>query len=709
MRARRDAALRLLKTMLAASIVIPAALFSYASWINYQDSIAHADEQLTAALNILSEHASKVFQSIDLAVTSVDAIAGDLPDEQIKARQEALHYQLSKLEKALATVDAIFIADRNGRALASSAIFPLPPDTSVADRDYFQAQAERNAGTYVGAVLQSRATKERFFGVSRRRPADDGQFTGIIMISVVPKVFTEFYKQLAGDTSASFSLARSDGAILARYPAPPGDVTHFGPDSEFIRNIGRQPERGIVTTTSIDGTQRRIAYRKLGYSDLYVSDGLPTDEIYSRWIRLMASHLIFGIPATLFLFGLVLLTIRRTQAFYAEAERREVAEQALRQSQKMEAVGQLTGGVAHDFNNLLTIIIGNLGIAKRGVVEARAERALNNALVGAERAAQLTQRLLAFSRRQPLNPRVLDVNKLIVSISDLLVRTLGENIELESIGAAGLWKVEADASELESTLLNLALNARDAMPEGGKLTIETSNAYLDEGYCQQHAGVAPGQYILIAITDNGGGMSAETIDRAFEPFFTTKEAGKGTGLGLSQVYGFMKQSEGHVKIYSESGEGTTIKLYLPRRDGNEAAHSVDEPASSERGRAETILIVEDDDGVRQYASEILRDLNYQIIEAKDSATALRLLDADKKFDLLLTDVVLPGKNGRELATEVERRRPGTKVIFMTGYSRNAIVHHGRLDPGTALIQKPLIERVLAQKIRQILDSGSDAQ
>jgi len=709
MRARRDAALRLLKTMLAASIVIPAALFSYASWINYQDSIAHADEQLTASLNILSEHASKVFQSVDLAVTSVDAIAGDLPDEQIKARQEALHYQLTKLEKALATVDAIFIADRNGRALASSAIFPLPPDTSVADRDYFQAQAERNAGTYVGAVLQSRATKERFFGVSRRRPADDGQFTGIIMISVVPKVFTEFYKQLAGDTSASFSLARSDGAILARYPAPPGDVTHFGPDSEFIRNIGRQPERGIVTTTSIDGTQRRIAYRKLGYSDLYVSDGLPTDEIYSRWIRLMASHLIFGIPATLFLFGLVLLTIRRTQAFYAEAERREVAEQALRQSQKMEAVGQLTGGVAHDFNNLLTIIIGNLGIAKRGVVEARAERALNNALVGAERAAQLTQRLLAFSRRQPLNPRVLDVNKLIVSISDLLVRTLGENIELESIGAAGLWKVEADASELESTLLNLALNARDAMPEGGKLTIETSNAYLDEGYCQQHAGVAPGQYILIAITDNGGGMSAETIDRAFEPFFTTKEAGKGTGLGLSQVYGFMKQSEGHVKIYSESGEGTTIKLYLPRRDGNEAAHSVDEPASSERGRAETILIVEDDDGVRQYASEILRDLNYQIIEAKDSATALRLLDADKKFDLLLTDVVLPGKNGRELATEVERRRPGTKVIFMTGYSRNAIVHHGRLDPGTALIQKPLIERVLAQKIRQILDSGSDAQ
>ena len=440
---------------------------------------------------------------------------------------------------------------------------------------------------------------------------------------------------------------------------------------------------------------------------MYVSAGLQIDTIVYGWMRLMASHLIFGIPATLFLVGLVSLALRRTRAFYAEADRRELAEQALRKSQKMEAVGQLTGGVAHDFNNLLTIIIGNIGIAKRGVVEARAERALDNALVGAERAAQLTQRLLAFSRRQPLNPRVLDVNKLILSISDLLTRTLGENIKLETISGAGLWKVEADASEMESTLLNLALNARDSMPEGGKLTIETSNAYLDDEFCRQQEELTPGQYILIAISDSGSGMSAETIDRAFEPFFTTKEAGKGPGLGLSQVYGFMKQSNGHVKIYSEPGEGTTIKLYLPRREGDEAAVSGDDQAGSDRGREETILIVEDDDGVRQYASEILRDLNYQVIEAKDSASALRLLEANKKFDLLLTDVVLPGKNGRELATEIDRRRPGTKILFMTGYSRNAIVHHGRLDPGTELIQKPLIERDLARKIRQVLDNPSD--
>jgi two-component system, NtrC family, sensor kinase len=597
------------------------------------------------------------------------------------------------------------VVDKNGNPLVSSAGFPIPEGADVADRDYFIAQAEHDMGTFVGQILQPRVRKVPFFGVSRRRPASGGQFAGVIMVAVVPQVFSDFYNELGHDTTASFSLARSDGAILARHPEPPGGVTHFGRSSGFMLNVTNNPEGGIVTSNnSVDGVQRRIAYRKLGYANLYVSDGLQTQTIVNEWIRLMSTHLIFGIPATTFLFILVLLTIRRTQAFYAEAERRELAEQALRQSQEMEAVGPLTGGVAHDFNNLLTIIIGNLGIAKRGVVEARAERALNNALVGAERAAQLTQRLLAFSRRQPLNPRVLDANKLILSISDLLARTLGEDIELETIGGAGLWSVEVDASELESTLLNLALNARDAMPEGGKLTIETSNAYLDEEYCRQHDGVIPGQYILIAVSDSGAGMSTETADRAFEPFFTTKEAGKGTGLGLSQVYGFMKQSEGHVKIYSEPGDGTTIKLYLPRRDGDEALISEEDSEGSDRGRGETILVVEDDDGVRQYAAEILRDLNYQVIEAKDSATALRLLDADKQFDLMLTDVVLPGKNGRELANEVEKRRPDVKIIFMTGYSRNAIVHHGRLDAGTELIPKPLIERVMARKIRQVLDS-----
>ncbi len=707
MRARRDAAIRLLKIMMVAAIVIPVTLFSYVAWLTYRNTAAHTDEQLWANLGVMSEHTAGIFQSIELAFTAVDAVAGNLTDDQIKAAEPGLHERLSKLEKASLAADAILIVDKNGHSLVSSAVSPIPATVSVADRDYFAAQKERDAGTFVGALLTPRVRQGEFFGVSRRRPLQDGEFNGVIMIAVTPKVFIDFYTQLEHDAQGGgFSLARRNGDILARYPPAPNGIKKFGPKSGFMLNVAEHPGGAILTTSnSLTGIERRIVFRKLPYGDLYVSDGVATSAIVHEWLRTITVHLYFGIPATLLLFTLVLLTMRRTRQLYVEAERRELAEQALRQSQKMEAVGQLTGGVAHDFNNLLTIIIGNIGIAKRGVVEARAERALNHALGGAERAAQLTQRLLAFSRQQPLNPRAVDPNRLIVGISDILTRTLGENIQMETISGAGLWKIEVDLSELESALLNLALNARDAMPNGGKLTIETSNAYLDDEYCRQHANLLPGQYVLIAVSDNGVGMSSENVDRVFEPFFTTKETGKGTGLGLSQVYGFMKQSGGHVKIYSELGEGTTIKLYLPRHDGEEADIPVADPAGSDRGRGETILIVEDDDGVRQYAAEILRDLNYQVIEAKDSASALRLLDADKAFDLMLTDVMLPGKNGRELANEVEARRPGVKVIFMTGYSRNAIVHQGRLDRGTELISKPLIEGVVARKIRQVLDAA----
>jgi two-component system, NtrC family, sensor kinase len=706
MRARRDAAIRGLKVMIVASVAIPVAIFCYASWIGYQNTFAHADERLLANLGIMAEHTSGVFQSVDLTFAAIAAIAGDLTDQQIKASEQALHVQLVKLEKATIAIDAILIVDKDGHTLVSSAIYPVPSNVGVADRDYFVAQKEKDAGTYVGAVLEPRVRKGKFFGVSRRRPPRNGEFTGIVMVAVKPQIFSDFYTQLARDAGGGgFSLAKSDGVILARFPDPPNGITRFGPDSGFMLNVPRYPNGAVVTTNhSVEGVQWRIAFRKLGYSNLYVSDGVATDVIISDWLRTMSAHLYFGIPAVIVLLVLVLMTMRRTRELYAEAERRELAEEGLRQAQKMEAVGQLTGGVAHDFNNLLTIILGNLGIAKRGVVEARAERALNNARIGAERAAQLTRRLLAFSRQQPLDPKTVDANKLIVSMSDLLNRSLGENIALETISGAGIWKIECDVSELESALLNLALNARDAMPDGGKLTIETSNAYLDDEYCRHHADLMPGQYVLIAVSDNGMGMSAETIERAFDPFFTTKETGKGTGLGLSQVYGFVKQSKGHVRIYSESGEGTTIKLYFPRHDGEETVMSADEQGDPERGRGETILIVEDDDGVREYASDILRDLNYQVIEAKDSASAMRLLEADRPFDLMLTDVVLPGISGRALADEVIRRRPGAKVIFMTGYSRNAIVHQGRLDRGTELISKPLTEATVARKIRQVLDA-----
>jgi signal transduction histidine kinase/CheY-like chemotaxis protein len=704
MRARRDAAVRLLKTALVASIVVPAAIFCWGAWVTYNNAFAHADEQLSATLDILAGQANTVFESVALTFTSVDTLVDATPDDQIKASERKLHDKLHELEGATEAVNAIRILDKDGHILVSSQALPAPRFQDLSGRDYFTAQVPADAGTFIGSVLQPRFSQGAYFGVSRRRPLQNGQFAGVIAVSVIPEVFTEFFSRLVRDSGGNYVILKADGNILARYPPSPTGVTRVFPQGGFMQLLVTHPEGGITTSRqTVDGIDRRVGVRKMSNWGLYVSAGIEMQKIYTDWFWALTTHLIFGFPATVFLFVLVLLTLRQTQAFYAEAERRELAEQALRQSQKMEAVGQLTGGVAHDFNNLLTIIIGNISIAKRGVVEARAERALSNALTGAERAAQLTQRLLAFSRMQPLNPRALDVNRLVVNVADILTRSLGENIELETISGAGLWSVEADVSELEAALLNLAINARDAMPDGGKLTIESTNAYLDEEYCGQHAGLVPGQYVLIAVTDNGTGMSAASIEKAFEPFFTTKEAGKGTGLGLSQVYGFIRQSRGHVKIYSELGEGTSVKLYLPRFDGHEVDAPAEAPAGSERGRGETILIVEDDDGVREYAAEILRDLNYQILEARDSESALKLLDAEKPFDLLLTDVVLPGKNGRELADEVERRRPGLKVIFMTGYSRNAIVHHGRLDPGTELIPKPLTEAVLARRIRVVLD------
>jgi CheY-like chemotaxis protein len=373
----------------------------------------------------------------------------------------------------------------------------------------------------------------------------------------------------------------------------------------------------------------------------------------------------------------------------------------------MEAVGQLTGGIAHDFNNLLQVVVGNLEILQRNLPEdaGRLRRSADNAMKGARRAATLTQRLLAFSRRQPLDPKPIDVNALVSGMSDLLHRSLGETVAVETVVAAGLWRVEADANQLENAVLNLAVNARDAMPEGGKLTIETANTMLDEAYARAHAEVRPGQYVVISVSDTGAGMDRETAERVFEPFFTTKEVGKGTGLGLSMVYGFVKQSGGHVKIYSEPLVGTTVRIYLPRLIGGRYEEDVPELNMAPEGSGkETILVVEDNEDVRAYSVETLRELGYQVIEAQDGPSALRVLERQAGIDLLFTDVVLPnGLNGERLARDARVLRPRIKVLFTTGYSRNAIVHHGRLDAGVQLIAKPYSYADLATKVRDVLD------
>ncbi len=401
----------------------------------------------------------------------------------------------------------------------------------------------------------------------------------------------------------------------------------------------------------------------------------------------------------------------RTAALQAEVAEHAASQAQIRQMQKMESLGQLTGGIAHDFNNMLAIVIGSLDMARRRLTGSEHPKVLENitnASEGARRAAELTARLLAFSRRQALEPQAVDVNKLVTNTSEMLRRTLGEQVDVETVLSGGLWHAFADPGQFENAIVNLAVNARDAMEQGGKLTIETANADLDDRYARSHEEVKAGQYVLVSITDTGSGMPDDVIERAFDPFFTTKEVGKGTGLGLSQVFGYVKQSGGHVKIYSELGHGTTVKLYLPRHLGEskEAGRAIAQslPPGS---REQVILVVEDDAEVRRMTLAALDELGYHVHEAANAKEALAHLQNGTRIDLLFTDIVMPEVNGRQLADEARKLRPQLRVLFTTGYTRNAVVHNGVLDPGVVLLTKPFTLEQLALKVRDILDAPDE--
>jgi signal transduction histidine kinase/CheY-like chemotaxis protein len=519
-----------------------------------------------------------------------------------------------------------------------------------------------------------------------------------------PEILTAAVYDLDGNLFASFS--RSPDLPPPDHLPPQGTVTAHDRLTVVTPVTQGQAVLGAVYLQSvIEPEQRRLA--RFGIVALLTTMAAVVVAVLG-----IAHSTLTRANAELERQSLALAESNRT--LLKQIDEREKAEAALRQAQKMEAIGHLTGGVAHDFNNLLQIILSSLGMLKRRAgrwsltIEALSEfqSFVEAATVGANRAAGLTRQLLAFARRQPLEPTRIDVNRLVGGMSELLRRTLGEAISVETVQAGGLWPIFADANQLESALVNLAVNARDAMEDGGKLTIETANAYLDENYVRSLEDVPAGQYVLIAVTDTGSGMTKEVLSSAFEPFFTTKDVGHGTGLGLSQVYGFVKQSGGHIKIYSELGEGTTVKLYLPRwvTEEGEIQPDAGEQGLPKAARSEVVLVVEDEEGVRAFTVEMLRELGYGVLEAANGHTALRLIAASPAIQLLFTDVGLPGgMNGRQLADEAMKLRPDLKVLFTSGYTRNAIVHGGRLDAGVALIGKPFTYAALAEKISQVLN------
>ena len=706
----RATTVRQLQVLAAAALLLPVLLFAFASALSYRATYALADERIERSLDVLQEQALKVFQSMNLALDTIDNMVAGLSEADIRAAEERLHTRLRQIQSALPEVQSIWIFGPTGHPQVITRDYPAPYAEDFGALDYFVVPRDGPAGVYIGGIHQSVSGGRPYFTFSRARRDASGKFLGVIEMSLLPSDFSGFYSHLLSGEGLQFALVRDDGVMLARYPAISREV-RLDEHSGFQRSMVAAPAGGFYTSVGgNDNVERRVGTRRLPGFPVYVIVGIDTTQIRNEWMGGMAMHLIFGVPATLFLFLTLLAVLRRTRRLYAETDQRLVAEETLRQSQKLDAIGHLTGGVAHDFNNLLTIIIGNLEVAQRQLeswtdaVHGKLAQRIGSAMHGAERAAALTKRLLAFARQQPLNPAALDVNRLLNGLSDFLHRALGEDVSLEIVGTGGVWPVEADPAELEAAILNLAVNARDAMPDGGKLTIETANAYLDDAYCRQYSDLRPGQYVQVSVTDTGAGMTREIIDRAFEPFFTTKQAGQGTGLGLSQVYGFVKQSGGHVKIYSEVGEGTTIKMYLPRFTG-QASPSAETKSELRRGRpGECILVVEDDADVRAYVVETLRGLGYDVIEAAGGEEALALMDRHQTISLLLTDVVMPGQNGRKLAEAARARQASLKVLYMTGYSRNAIVHQGRLDPGVELLQKPLTSEQLAAMVRKVLDA-----
>ncbi len=718
--------LQLAATLVAASIVLPLCAFAFAAWFSYREILRESRAQVERTVHLLEEHALKIFETQRLVIQAVNTQLRFM-DWSRPTDVEDLHRLLQQQQHDLVQVATLTVTDAQGHLRASGRVWPNDPSINFADRDWFDAlrRAEQPL-PYVSRTAIGRSSKQAVFNIAARTPpGPNGAFSGVVAVSADRSYFEDFYRNVEPAADHSVILVREDGYVLAAEPARSLDRL---PDNSTMRQQIRVSPSGAYTMVSkMDAVERIYAYRKIGPYPVYVRFGLDTTAALKPWRSTLLAYGLVTALASLALSAASLFALRQTSrevtsrrrwevtaaALQAEAAERGRIEGQLRQSQKMEAVGRLTGGVAHDFNNLLTVVIGSLDLVRRRAagLDARTVQLVGNALDGANRAAALTARLLAFSRQQPLQPVQLEANRLVAGMSDLLRHTLGETIAVETVLAGGLWPTLADPNQLESALLNLAVNARDAMPDGGRLTIETANSSLDEAYARANADVAPGQYVLIAVSDTGSGMGPDTLAQVFEPFFTTKPMGKGTGLGLSQVYGFSKQSGGHVGVYSELGHGSTFKLYLPRSRvvarppaavRNEGPAATDAVAGPDGGMP-VILVVEDEAMVRRLSVTALEDAGYRVLEAGEGPAGLDILHREPAVALLFTDVVLAGPmNGRLLADAALALRPGLPVLFTTGYTRNAIIHHGRLDEGVNFIGKPFTSADLVAKVGVLL-------
>ena len=682
--------------MMVASVVLPLMLFGFAAWLNYRHEEGVADDRIERSLDILHEHTLKVFQTVEGAIAEVNEIVRGMTDDAIRADQPRLHERMKRIVEVLPQLRAIFLIDRDGRPLASSQLVQVPADLRSRERSFFNVHIAGDVGTYVSEVVQPRLAifGTPFFVLSRRRPSADGTFNGVIAVAVVPQYFEEFYTLIGRGPGELYALIRADGNFLARYPQPPDRLRAVGPGLEAAVAEGR--ERAIRTGRSqIDGAERRVGYRKLEGFPVYAIAGIETSAIRGEWMSTMAGHLIFGVPATLFILLILAMALRRTRRLHAEAERREAVEAALRQAQRLEAIGHLTGGVAHDFNNLLMIVSGSAERLRRDLTSEKHRRLLDMIMNATSRGESLTRQLLAFSRRQMLTPAVIDLTQRLPELKDMLTRSLRDDITTEVLVPDESCAVKVDPSELELALLNLAVNARDAMPNGGTLTITVTPVVLEGSATAE--GLS-GDFVVISVADTGSGIAPEILHHVFEPFFTTKEVGKGTGLGLSQVYGFAKQSGGTATVISTVGRGTAITIYLPRTQELPAPSTAPMKAEAAPRRAGTVLVVEDSPEVAEVATAYFQQLGYMVKQVASANEALELLAKDAKIDLVFSDILMPGgMNGLELGHAIRRRDAAMPVLLATGYSDSA---RDAVEQGFIVLQKPFDLAALEQALRE---------
>ncbi|HYF34714.1 MAG TPA: ATP-binding protein [Prosthecobacter sp.] len=762
--ARSSRPLKLYLVLLVLGLLVPAFAFSGILLWRYQEAQSQQVElDLREDVRLLAAGIERELIGLEASLLALTTSNG------IRERDYAAFHRRALAVKQLVGFD-VLLRDLDGQQLANTRVpygTPLPLEPVEGDAEVIAHKRAHITGLIVGAVA-----KKPLFTITAP-VLDEGEVTHFLNLSLPLERLTELLKRsvtpgrLAGVTDANgFLIARTERmeALLgtratAQFAAASqgNEGIARGISREGIPSISayvRMPKTGWRVWVSVPealvfGPRRNalVSLLALGGGFMLIGLGItlmvarrlagPVHRLSLAGISLQKEEVIAPMETGIrevddvsraLSLASVNLAARtrelrqlnatlearvdeRTKELTSEIERRHEAESQLRQAQKIEALGQLSGGVAHDFNNMLAVILGNMRLLKRRMTpEPKLTRLVDNAIEGGERAAKLTRHLLAFSRRQALEPTVFDVNQLITRLVEMIRSTILESVEIETVFAAGAWRVHADANQLQTALLNLVVNAQDAMPRGGKLTIETANAHLDEAYAARFADVAAGQYLMIAVVDTGTGMLPDVVQRAFDPFFTTKPPGSGTGMGLSQVHGFIKQSGGHVSIHSEPGCGTAVKLYLPRHIGSSQTagpDSVDSrlpPADPDQ----LVLVVEDSDSVREVTVAMVHEIGYRALAAASGREALQLLDANPDITVLFTDVVMPEMDGRQLADEALRRRPALKILFTTGYTRNAIVHNGVLDLGVQLLSKPFTPEMLARKLAEIVQAQTRA-